>query len=77
MTRAERLLYLTYASARATYGRFGYSVPSRFLQVDSGPSRCAVWVAAARSAPERQRALRDKVRGVSSARSPQPRGCSR
>jgi DNA helicase-2/ATP-dependent DNA helicase PcrA len=31
MTRAERLLYLTYASARATYGRFGYSVPSRFL----------------------------------------------
>ncbi|MBA2595397.1 MAG: UvrD-helicase domain-containing protein [Chloroflexia bacterium] len=32
MTRAERLLYLTYASSRATYGRFGYSVPSRFLQ---------------------------------------------
>ena len=31
MTRAERLLYLTYASSRATYGRFGYSVPSRFL----------------------------------------------
>ena len=27
MTRAERLLYLTYASSRATYGRFGYSVP--------------------------------------------------
>jgi len=32
MTRAERLLYLTYASSRATYGRFNYSVPSRFLQ---------------------------------------------
>jgi DNA helicase II / ATP-dependent DNA helicase PcrA len=32
MTRAKRLLYLTYASSRATYGRFGYSVPSRFLQ---------------------------------------------
>jgi DNA helicase-2/ATP-dependent DNA helicase PcrA len=31
MTRAEKLLYLTYASSRATYGRFGYSVPSRFL----------------------------------------------
>jgi DNA helicase-2/ATP-dependent DNA helicase PcrA len=31
MTRAERLLYLTYASARASYGRFGYTVPSRFL----------------------------------------------
>jgi DNA helicase-2/ATP-dependent DNA helicase PcrA len=31
MTRAERLLYLTYASARATYGRFGFTVPSRFL----------------------------------------------
>jgi DNA helicase-2/ATP-dependent DNA helicase PcrA len=32
MTRAERLLYLTYASARAAYGRFGYSAPSRFLR---------------------------------------------
>jgi DNA helicase-2/ATP-dependent DNA helicase PcrA len=31
MTRAERLLYLTHASSRAAYGRFGYSVPSRFL----------------------------------------------
>lgn len=31
MTRAERLLYLTHSSQRATYGRFGYSVPSRFL----------------------------------------------
>ena len=29
MTRAKRLLYLTYASSRATYGRFGYlrSIP--------------------------------------------------
>jgi DNA helicase-2/ATP-dependent DNA helicase PcrA len=32
MTRAERLLYLTHASTRTAYGRFGYSVPSRFLQ---------------------------------------------
>jgi DNA helicase-2/ATP-dependent DNA helicase PcrA len=31
MTRAERLLYLTHASSRATYGRFAYAVPSRFL----------------------------------------------
>src|SRR5690606_38643338 len=31
MTRAERLLYLTYVSSRATYGKVGYSVPSRFL----------------------------------------------
>ena len=31
MTRAERLLYLTYASSRTAYGRFGYSAPSRFL----------------------------------------------
>ncbi|MFN8592835.1 MAG: UvrD-helicase domain-containing protein, partial [Thermomicrobiales bacterium] len=31
MTRAERLLYLTHASSRAAYGRFAYSVPSRFL----------------------------------------------
>ena len=31
MTRAERLLYLTHASQRATYGRIGYSVPSRFI----------------------------------------------
>jgi DNA helicase II / ATP-dependent DNA helicase PcrA len=31
MTRAERLLYLTHASSRTAYGRFGYSVPSRFL----------------------------------------------
>ncbi|MFN8594224.1 MAG: 3'-5' exonuclease, partial [Thermomicrobiales bacterium] len=32
MTRAERLLYLTHASSRAAYGRFAYSVPSRFLK---------------------------------------------
>jgi DNA helicase-2/ATP-dependent DNA helicase PcrA len=32
MTRAERLLYLTYASSRNSYGRFGYSAPSRFLR---------------------------------------------
>jgi DNA helicase-2/ATP-dependent DNA helicase PcrA len=31
MTRAKRLLYLTYASSRTAYGRFGYSAPSRFL----------------------------------------------
>ena len=32
MTRAEQLLYLTYASSRTSYGRFGYSTPSRFLR---------------------------------------------
>jgi DNA helicase II / ATP-dependent DNA helicase PcrA len=31
MTRAERLLYLTHASQRASYGRIGYAVPSRFI----------------------------------------------
>ena len=33
MTRAERLLYLTHASSRTAYGRFGYTAPSRFLHV--------------------------------------------
>ncbi len=64
MTRAERLLYLTYASSRATYGRFGYSVPSRFLQsipdhlLRSLGRRGALRPGAAGS-------LRDKVRGDS------------
>jgi len=31
ITRAQRLLYLTYAGARVTYGRYQGAVPSRFL----------------------------------------------
>lgn len=32
ITRAEKLLYLTYVASRLTYGRFQQGVPSRFLQ---------------------------------------------
>jgi DNA helicase-2/ATP-dependent DNA helicase PcrA len=32
VTRAEKLLYLTYAANRMTYGRYQSGVPSRFLQ---------------------------------------------
>jgi DNA helicase-2/ATP-dependent DNA helicase PcrA len=62
MTRAERLLYITYASSRAAYGRFGYSVPSRFIQaipdhlLRSLGRRGALRPGAAGS-------LRDRVRG--------------
>ncbi len=64
MTRAERLLYLTYASSRATYGRFGYSVPSRFLQsIPDHLLRSLGRRGALR--PGSAGSLRDKVRGVS------------
>ena len=73
MTRAERLLYLTYASSRATYGRFGYSVPSRFLQ--SIPDHLLrSWGAAVALRPGSAGSLRDKVRGTGSDRTPR---CSR
>ncbi|MCD6029716.1 MAG: UvrD/REP helicase [Thermomicrobiales bacterium] len=63
MTRAERLLYLTYASSRATYGRFGYSVPSRFLQsIPDHLLRSLGRRGALR--PGSAGSLRDKVRGV-------------
>ena len=64
MTRAERLLYLTYASSRATYGRFGYSVPSRFLQaIPDHLLRTLGRRGALR--PGSSGSLRDKVRGAS------------
>ena len=66
MTRAERLLYLTYASSRATYGRFGYSVPSRFLQsIPDHLLRTLGRRGALR--PGAGGSLRDKVRGGTSA----------
>jgi DNA helicase-2/ATP-dependent DNA helicase PcrA len=69
MTRAERLLYLTYASSRATYGRFGYSVPSRFLQsIPDHLLRSLGRRGALR--PGSAGSLRDKVRGVSTTASP-------
>ena len=68
MTRAERLLYLTYASSRATYGRFGYSVPSRFLQaIPDHLLRSLGRRGALR--PGSAGGLRDKVRGTGSAAS--------
>ncbi len=66
MTRAKRLLYLTYASSRATYGRFGYSVPSRFLQsIPDHLLRSLGRRGALR--PGSAGSLRDKVRGSGSA----------
>ena len=63
MTRAKRLLYLTYASSRATYGRFGYSVPSRFLQsIPDHLLRSLGRRGALR--PGSASSLRDKVRGT-------------
>jgi DNA helicase-2/ATP-dependent DNA helicase PcrA len=65
MTRAKRLLYLTYASSRASYGRFGYSVPSRFLQsIPDHLLRSLGRRGALR--PGSAGSLRDKVRGSSS-----------
>ncbi len=65
MTRAKRLLYLTYASSRATYGRFGYSVPSRFLQsIPDHLLRSLGRRGALR--PGSAGSLRDKVRGTGS-----------
>src|SRR5215217_4364801 len=65
MTRAKRLLYLTYASSRATYGRFGYSVPSRFLQsIPDHLLRSLGRRGALR--PGSASSLRDKVRGTDS-----------
>jgi DNA helicase-2/ATP-dependent DNA helicase PcrA len=66
MTRAERLLYLTYASSRTSYGRFGFSAPSRFLKaipdhlLRSLGRRGALRPGAATS-------LRDRVRGSGGA----------
>jgi len=66
MTRAKRLLYLTYASSRATYGRFGYSVPSRFLQsIPDHLLRSLGRRGALR--PGSASSLRDKVRGTGGA----------
>jgi DNA helicase-2/ATP-dependent DNA helicase PcrA len=71
MTRAERLLYLTHASSRATYGRFGYSTPSRFLQsipdhlLRSLGRRGAL-------GPGSASGLRDKVRGTAAVTAPPP-----
>ena len=64
MTRAERLLYLTHASQRASYGRIGYAVPSRFITAIPDHllrtlSRRAGERAGARSS------LRDRARGES------------
>ncbi|HEX5992848.1 MAG TPA: UvrD-helicase domain-containing protein [Thermomicrobiales bacterium] len=65
MTRAKRLLYLTYASSRATYGRFGYSVPSRFLQ--SIPDHLLRSLGRRGTLrPGSAASLRDKVRGSDS-----------
>jgi DNA helicase-2/ATP-dependent DNA helicase PcrA len=69
MTRAERLLYLTYASARTSYGQFGYSAPSRFLKaipdhlLRSLGRRGTLRPGAASS-------LRDRVRGNSNSTTP-------
>jgi DNA helicase II / ATP-dependent DNA helicase PcrA len=71
MTRAKRLLYLTYASSRATYGRFGYSVPSRFLQsIPDHLLRSLGRRGALR--PGSASSLRDKVRGSGSTAPPPP-----
>jgi DNA helicase-2/ATP-dependent DNA helicase PcrA len=71
MTRAERLLYLTYAASRATYGRFGYSVPSRFLQsIPDHLLRSLGRRGALRSGSAN--GLRDKVRGTSTGTSTPP-----
>ncbi len=62
MTRAERRLYLTYATSRAMYGRFGFAVPSRFLA--SIPDHLVRSLG--RRGPLRSGAsasLRDRVRG--------------
>jgi DNA helicase II / ATP-dependent DNA helicase PcrA len=62
MTRAERLLYLTHSSQRAAYGRFGYSVPSRFLNaIPAHLLRTISRRGASRSAASS--GLRDRVRG--------------
>ena len=69
MTRAERLLYLTYASARATYGRFGYTVPSRFLTaIPDHLIRSLGRRGALRSGAKA--GLRDRVRGEDTAAAP-------
>jgi DNA helicase-2/ATP-dependent DNA helicase PcrA len=71
MTRAERLLYLTHASSRAAYGRFGFSVPSRFLAsipdhlIKSLGRRGAARPGAAPN-------LRDRVRNEGGSRSAPP-----
>ena len=71
MTRAKRLLYLTYASSRATYGRFGYSVPSRFLQsIPDHLLRSLGRRGALR--PGSAGSLRDKVRGTAPPSARQP-----
>ena len=71
MTRAERLLYLTYASSRATYGRFGYSAPSRFLQsIPDHLLRSLGRRGALR--PGSASGLRDKVRGTAPATAAPP-----
>jgi DNA helicase-2/ATP-dependent DNA helicase PcrA len=62
MTRAERLLYLTHSSQRAAYGRFGYSVPSRFLNaIPAHLLRTISRRGASRSGASSS--LRDRVRG--------------
>ena len=38
LTRARHRLYLTHAAQRATWGRGGFSVPSRFLLEIPDPS---------------------------------------
>jgi len=73
ITRAERLLYLTHAGSRISYGRYQSAVPSRFLAaVPAGSSRSLGQRRDAGGNPDR---LQSRVRGDSSAAStsrPQP-----
>ena len=44
LTRARHRLYLTHASMRATWGRGGFSVPSRFLlEIPDDPYDESMW----------------------------------
>ena len=67
MTRAKRLLYLTYASCRAPTA--GSATPFPHGSCSPFPTiSCAVSGAAARFAQDQQGSLRDKVREGSGAR---------
>ncbi len=72
ITRAKKLLYITYAGSRVTYGRFQSSVPSRFLA--NIPDECVRSLG--RRPFDRDRSagrLQDRVRvGLEPARSTAP-----
>ncbi|MFT4039475.1 MAG: UvrD-helicase domain-containing protein [Thermomicrobiales bacterium] len=65
MTRAEKQLYLTHASQRATYGRVGYAVQSRFVAAIPGN---LLRTLSARSGDRSsgRASLRDRARGETS-----------